>query len=81
MPSAPASSPPRSWNTSRATVEVYDSYVQNTPLPRLGEPEDVAQLARFLIGPESSWITGQVIDVDGGHSLRRGPDFGPFGCP
>ena len=26
-------------------------------------------------------ITGQVIDVDGGHSLRRGPDFGPFAVP
>ncbi len=60
---------------------VYQSYVENTPLPRLGEPEDVAELARFLIGPESSWITGQVIEVDGGHSLRRGPDFGPFAAP
>jgi len=58
--------------------EIYDSYVQNTPMPRLGEPEDIAELARFLIGPESSWITGQVIEVDGGHSLRRGPNFGPF---
>jgi 7-alpha-hydroxysteroid dehydrogenase len=61
--------------------DIYDSYVQNTPLPRLGEPEDVAQLARFLIGPESSWITGQVIEVDGGHSLRRGPNFGSFAVP
>jgi NAD(P)-dependent dehydrogenase (short-subunit alcohol dehydrogenase family) len=58
--------------------DIYDSYVQNTPMPRLGEPEDVAELARFLIGPESGWITGQVIEVDGGHSLRRGPNFGPF---
>jgi 7-alpha-hydroxysteroid dehydrogenase len=61
--------------------EIYDSYVQNTPMPRLGEPEDVAELARFLIGPESSWITGQVIEVDGGHSLRRGPNFKPFAVP
>ena len=60
---------------------VYESYTINTPIPRLGEPEDIAKLARFLIGPESSWITGQVIDVDGGHSLRRGPDFGPFAVP
>ena len=60
---------------------VYESYIVNTPIPRLGEPDDIAQLARFLIGPESSWITGQVIDVDGGHSLRRGPDFGPFAVP
>ena len=56
----------------------YQSYIQNTPLGDVGQPEDVGQLARFLIGPESRWITGQVINVDGGHSLRRGPDFGPF---
>jgi len=61
--------------------DIHESYVRNTPMPRLGEPEDVAELARFLIGPESSWITGQVIEVDGGHSLRRGPDFGPFAVP
>jgi hypothetical protein len=52
--------------------------VQNTPLCDVGQPEDVAQLARFLIGPESRWITGQVINVDGGHALRRGPDFSSF---
>ena len=34
----------------------------------VGEPEDVADLARFLIGPESRWITGQIINVDGGHA-------------
>ncbi len=61
--------------------DVYKSYTDNTPLPRLGEPEDIANLARFLIGPESSWITGQIIEVDGGHSLRRGPNFGPFAVP
>jgi 7-alpha-hydroxysteroid dehydrogenase len=57
---------------------VYRSYIENTPLGDVGRPEDVAELVRFLIGPESRWITGQVIDIDGGHSLRRGPDFGPF---
>lgn len=57
---------------------VRDDYQACTPLPRIGEVEDVALLARFLVGPESSWITGQVINVDGGHSLRRGPDFSPW---
>lgn len=56
----------------------YASYVENTPMGDVGQPEDVGHLARFLIGPESRWITGQIISVDGGHSLRRGPDFGPF---
>ncbi len=58
--------------------EVYRSYVENTPLGGVGQPDDVAQLARFLIGPESRWISGQCIDVDGGHGLRRGPDFSTF---
>ena len=57
---------------------VYESYIENTPLGGVGEPEDVAHLVRFLVGPRSRWITGQVINVDGGHSLRRGPDFGAF---
>jgi NAD(P)-dependent dehydrogenase (short-subunit alcohol dehydrogenase family) len=56
----------------------YRSYVENTPLHGVGEPEDVAHLARFLVGPESRWITGQTIGVDGGHGLRRGPDFSEF---
>ncbi len=55
--------------------EVYRSYIEQTPMGDVGQPEDVAHLARFLIGPESRWITGQIINVDGGHGLRRGPDF------
>lgn len=57
---------------------VYDSYIENTPLGGVGEPEDVANLVRFLISDESRWITGQEIGVDGGHTLRRGPDFSAF---
>ena len=58
--------------------DVYDSYIRNTPMADVGEPEDVAHLARFLVGPESRWITGVAINVDGGHALRRGPDFSQF---
>jgi NAD(P)-dependent dehydrogenase (short-subunit alcohol dehydrogenase family) len=58
--------------------EVYRSYIDNTPMGDAGQPEDVAHLARFLIGPQSRWITGQSINVDGGHCLRRGPDFSAF---
>ena len=54
---------------------MLDSYFENMPIPRVGTVEDVAALARFLVGPESTWITGQVIGVDGGHSLRAGPDY------
>ena len=57
---------------------VYDSYIANTPMQDVGEPEDVAALARFLISREARWVTGQIINIDGGHSLRRGPDFSAF---
>lgn len=60
---------------------VYRSYIDNTPMADVGEPEDIAGLARFLLGDDSRWITGQVINVDGGHSLRRGPDFSSFILP
>jgi NAD(P)-dependent dehydrogenase (short-subunit alcohol dehydrogenase family) len=60
---------------------VYASYIENTPMQDVGEPEDIAHLARFLVGAEARWITGQIINVDGGHSLRRGPDFSSFLLP
>jgi NAD(P)-dependent dehydrogenase (short-subunit alcohol dehydrogenase family) len=54
---------------------VLESYEANIALNRIGEADDVANLVRFLVGPESTWITGQAIGVDGGHSLRRGPSL------
>jgi len=41
------------------------------PLKRIGEPADVASLARFLLSAESGWMTGQVFGVDGGMSTLR----------
>lgn len=58
--------------------EVYQSYITNTPMGDVGHPDDIGHLARFLMSDESRWITGQCINVDGGHSLRRGPDFTSF---
>jgi NAD(P)-dependent dehydrogenase (short-subunit alcohol dehydrogenase family) len=57
------------------TPGVKEDYRINTPLPRVGEAEDVALLSLFLLSDAAGWITGQVINVDGGQSLRRGPDF------
>ncbi|MFM8348865.1 MAG: SDR family NAD(P)-dependent oxidoreductase, partial [Bacteroidota bacterium] len=41
------------------------------PLQRVGTPDDMASLVRFLLTEESSWITGQVIGVDGGMGSLR----------
>jgi NAD(P)-dependent dehydrogenase (short-subunit alcohol dehydrogenase family) len=56
---------------------IVDDYVAQMPLGRAGNDTEVAALARFLLGPESAWITGTCVSVDGGHHLRRGPDISP----
>jgi 3-oxoacyl-[acyl-carrier protein] reductase len=46
--------------------EATAAMLQNTPLGRLGEPEDVAGAVRFLCSDDASFITGEVVLVDGG---------------
>jgi NAD(P)-dependent dehydrogenase (short-subunit alcohol dehydrogenase family) len=55
--------------------ELSEDYRLCTPLPRPGEVGDVANLAMFLLSDAAGYVTGQVINVDGGLMLRRGPDF------
>ena len=50
-------------------------FLEQVPLGRIGEPGDIAAAIRYLAGPESSWVTGQILTVDGGHTLRRFPDL------
>jgi len=50
-------------------------YLRRMPVSRLGTVEDVAELVAFLSSDAASWITGQCIAVDGGHTLRQGPDL------
>jgi NAD(P)-dependent dehydrogenase (short-subunit alcohol dehydrogenase family) len=50
-----------------------DAVAAGLPLRRLGEPEDVAQAARFLAGPGASWITGHTLVVDGGALAGAAP--------
>jgi len=46
--------------------EVQQAILANTPLGRLGTPEDVAGAVRFLCSDEASFVTGEVLLVDGG---------------
>ena len=43
--------------------------VEGIPLRRLGRPEDIANGVRFFVSPKASWVTGQVLSIDGGRSL------------
>ena len=45
------------------------------PLGRMGEPEDIAHMALFLISDQASWITGQAIAVDGGFNVGHSDDI------
>jgi NAD(P)-dependent dehydrogenase (short-subunit alcohol dehydrogenase family) len=52
-------------------------FLEQQAIPRGGEAVDIGAAIRFLAGPESSWITGQHLTVDGGHTLRAMPDMRP----
>ena len=45
---------------------IHDEMVRRTPLQRLGEPDDIALAALYLSSPAASWITGKILEVDGG---------------
>lgn len=61
-----------------ASEQIVADYMDQMPLGRLGSVGDIAHAVRFLLGTESSWITGQCIGADGGHTLRRGPNLTPL---
>jgi len=54
-----------SWGESTSR-EWHERVIRETPLRRWGTPEDVAELACFLVGPRAKYLTGQVFRVNGG---------------
>lgn len=55
--------------TEKLSQEVIDTYKKAIPLGRMGDPEDVAKAVIFLSSDQSSYMTGQIITVDGGMTL------------
>jgi NAD(P)-dependent dehydrogenase (short-subunit alcohol dehydrogenase family) len=53
---------------------VVDDYIDNTALGRAGQPEDIAEAVRYLCSPQASWLTGEVLDINGGAHLKKYPD-------
>ena len=51
---------------SHLTKEDFDCLCEETPLERLGKPEEIAKTVRFLASENADFITGQVVNVDGG---------------
>lgn len=52
--------------TDKLTAEQREAMLQQIPYARLGQPEDIAKVVRFLASDDSAYMTGQTIHVDGG---------------
>lgn len=52
--------------TDKLSDEIKESYTSKIPLRRFGEPNDIAQAVAFLLSDHASYITGEVLKVNGG---------------
>ena len=52
--------------------DAHEHIIENTPMRRLGRPEEVANLIRFLVSDESSFMTGQTVVTSGGRVMLPG---------
>jgi len=55
--------------TQQVPAEIKEKFIQTIPLRRMGQPEEIANIVAFLASDLSSYVTGQVIQIDGGLSV------------
>ena len=53
--------------TEKLSSKIIEAAVEEIPLKRMGQPEEVAKLATFLASDNAEYITGEVIKIDGGY--------------
>lgn len=53
---------------------LHEEYLENTPLGRPGQPDEIAAAAVFLASDDARWMTGAALDLNGGAHLKRYPD-------
>ena len=54
------------------TPESLEAMIEATPMRRIGQPEEMASIIRFLLSEESSYMTGQSVAASGGRVLLPG---------
>jgi 3-oxoacyl-[acyl-carrier protein] reductase len=55
--------------TGWITPELEKAILPSIPLGRIGRPEDIADVALFLVSEQAGWMTGQILQVGGGHDV------------
>ena len=57
-----------SFTVDETAQDVINMCLDRTPMPRMGEPNEVSELVKFLLDEKAGYINGQVIGNDGGYS-------------
>ena len=57
-----------SFTVDETAQDVINMCLDRTPMPRMGEPNEVSELVKFLLDEKAGYINGQVIGIDGGYS-------------
>jgi NAD(P)-dependent dehydrogenase (short-subunit alcohol dehydrogenase family) len=67
---------------AKLVPQIGEAYLASIPMGRVGQPDDIANAALFLVSDQASWISGETLYVDGAESTGAYPDLGKLaGAP